>query len=113
MGGPAEVEKYVLKSTDIAQCYRHKKLDCLRRDAALTNRGLRQKDRGTRVAAWHRNHAQVDPGCWWEGGAASQQRCRLPQRGALAQHGARVRHFLHKLFGIRYTDVDPRQGRKK
>jgi hypothetical protein len=42
----------MLKSIDIVWCYRHKKLDCLRRDTALTNRGLRhQKDRGTRVTA--------------------------------------------------------------
>jgi hypothetical protein len=30
---------------------RHKKLDCLCRDTALTNRGPRQKDRRTRVTA--------------------------------------------------------------
>jgi hypothetical protein len=42
--------RHVLKSTDIVWCYRDKKLDCLRGDTALTNRGPRQKDRGTRVA---------------------------------------------------------------
>jgi hypothetical protein len=41
----------VLKSTDIVWCCRYKELDCLRRDTALTNRGPRQKDRGTRVTA--------------------------------------------------------------
>jgi hypothetical protein len=52
-------------------------MDCLRRDTTLTNRGLRQKDRGTRVTACaHHKQAQVDWG-WWEG--------RAPQRGAFAQ----------------------------
>jgi hypothetical protein len=49
--GPAEVEKGVLKSTKIAQCYRHKQLDCLRRDTTLTERGPRQKDRGAGMTA--------------------------------------------------------------
>jgi hypothetical protein len=32
----------VLKSIDMVWCYRHENLDCLCRDTALTNRGLRQ-----------------------------------------------------------------------
>jgi hypothetical protein len=67
------------KSTDIVWCCRRNKLDCLHRDTALANRGLRQKDRGTRVAA-----------CPAERGRGAMALPPFTSRGArpAAQHGA-------------------------
>jgi hypothetical protein len=64
--GPAEVKKYVEEYQDT------EKLDFLRRDTALGNRGPRQSDRGTRVATCTAmtasKQAAVDIGRW-EGGS--------------------------------------------
>jgi hypothetical protein len=42
----------MMETTEIVQCQRYRELYCLRRDTVLTNRGPRQKDRGTRVPGW-------------------------------------------------------------
>jgi hypothetical protein len=62
----------MLKSTNIvyrALCYRHKELDCLCRDTALTNRGPRQKDTGE-LEWW--SAPQVGPNILWVVGGGQQ-----------------------------------------